>query len=111
QAAAINRGTYSTLEQAVRSSSQLPGRKTVFFISDGFLLDPSNSDSSYRMRRIIDAAARTDAVIYSIDAKGLEAGFPEGTTGSSLVGFRVQSGERFERQDGLNLVAAETGGR
>ncbi|HKP45226.1 MAG TPA: VWA domain-containing protein [Pyrinomonadaceae bacterium] len=110
-AAAINRGTYSTLEQAIRSSSQLPGRKTVFFISDGFLLDPSNSDSSHRMRRIIDAAARTNAVIYSIDAKGLDAGFPEGTTGASLVGFRVQSGERFERQDGLNLVAIETGGR
>ena len=111
-AASINRGVYSTLEQAIRSSAQLAGRKVVFFISDGFLLDPANSDSSYRMRRITDAAARTNAVIYSLDAKGLEAGFPEGTTGGSpSVGYRVQSGERFERQDGLSHLADETGGR
>ena len=111
QVAIINRGTYSTLEQAIHSSAQLPGRKVVFFISDGFLLNPSNTDSSYRMRRITDAAARTNAVIYSFDAKGLEAGFPEGTTGSTTVGYRVQSGERLEAQDGLSSLADETGGR
>lgn len=112
QAAIVSRGTYSTLEQAVRNSSGLPGRKIVFFISDGFLLDPTNSDSSYRLRRITDAAARTNAVIYSFDAKGLEAGFPEGTTSSSpRNAFRVQSGERFELQDGLSELADSTGGK
>lgn len=112
QANTVNRRTYLTLEQAIRNSAQLTGRKVVFFISDGFLLDPSNSDSSYRLRRITDAAARTNAVIYSFDAKGLEAGFPEGTSSlSPNGGFRVQSGERFERQDGLSLLADETGGR
>jgi hypothetical protein len=111
QAAIINRGTYSTLEQVIRNSAQLPGRKVVFFVSDGFLLDPTNTNSAYLMRRITDAAARTNAVIYSFDAKGLEAGFPEGTTGSTTVGFRVQAGGRFEAQDGLALLADETGGR
>lgn len=112
QAATINRGTYSTLEQAVRNSARLPGRKVIFFISDGFLLDPTNTDSAYLMRRITDSAARTNTVIYSFDAKGLEAGFPEGTSASAPNGgFRVQSGERFERQDGLSLLADETGGR
>ena len=112
QAAAINRGTYSTLENAIRNSVQLPGRKVVFFISDGFLLDPENTDSAYLMRRITDAAARTNAVIYSFDAKGLEAGFPEGTSSLSPTGgFRVQSGRRFESGDGLSLLANETGGR
>jgi VWFA-related protein len=113
-AAAINRRTYSALEQAIRSSAVLPGRKVVFFISDGFILDSANSDSSYRVKRITDAAARTNSVIYSFDAKGLEAGFPEGTAASSkavAVGYRVQSGERFERQDGSDLLARETGGR
>lgn len=107
-AATINRRVYSTLEQAVRSSSRLPGRKVVLFISDGWLLDPSNTDASYRMRRITDAAARTNAVIYSFDAKGLEAGFPES---GGAAAFRVQSGERFEKQDGLSHLAKETGGR
>jgi VWFA-related protein len=111
RAAVINRGTYSTLEQTIRNSAQLPGRKVVFLISDGFLLDPANTDSSYLMRRITDAAARTNAVIYSFDAKGLEAGFPEGTTGATAVAFRVQAGGRFEAQDGLALLADETGGR
>lgn len=107
QAAAISRGTYSTLEQAVRNSAGLAGRKIVFFISDGFVLDSTNTDSNYRLKRITDAAARTNTVIYSFDPKGLEAGFPEGTAAS----FRVQAGERFELQDGLNAVAEETGGR
>lgn len=111
-AASVNRGTYATLEQAIRSSTPLAGRKVVFFISDGFLLDPSNTDASHRVRRITDAAARANAVIFSLDAKGLEAGFPDGTTSASpAVGHRVQSGERFERQDGLSLLAEETGGR
>lgn len=111
QAAIINRGTYSTLEQVIRNSSRLAGRKVVFFFSDGFLLDPSNTNSSYLMRRITDAAARTNAVIYSFDAKGLEADLPEGTTASHPnAGFRVQAGARFESQDGLNLLADETGG-
>ncbi|MEA2204183.1 MAG: hypothetical protein QOE77_959 [Blastocatellia bacterium] len=111
RAAIVNRGTYSTLEQVIRNSAPLPGRKVVFFVSDGFLLDPTNTDSSYLMRRITDAAARTNAVIYSFDAKGLEAGFPEGTTGATAVAFRVQAGGRFEKLDGLALLADETGGR
>ena len=111
RAASINRATYSTLEQAIRRSAQLPGRKAVFFISDGFLLDPINSNSPDRMRQITDAAARTNSVIYSFDAKGLAAGFPEGTTGGTMVGYRVQSGERLEVQDGLSSLADETGGR
>jgi hypothetical protein len=112
QVAITNRATYSTLEQAVRNSAQLLGRKIVFFISDGFLLDPTNSDSSYRLKRITDAAARTNAIIYSFDSKGLEAGLPEGTTASNPgVGYRVQSGERFKAQDGLSLLADSTGGK
>lgn len=111
QAAAVNRGTYSTLEQAMRNAAQLPGRKVVFFISDGFLLNPTDTDADYRMRLITDAAARTNAVIYSVAAKGLEAGFPEGTTAATTAAYRVQAGERAETQDGLSLLASETGGR
>jgi len=111
RAAIINRAIYSTLEQAIRSSEQLSGRKVVFFISDGFILDSTNTNSPYLLQRIVDAAARTNTVIYSLDAKGLEAGFPEGTTGSSTIGFRVQSADRFVRQDGLSYLANETGGR
>jgi VWFA-related protein len=109
--AIVNRGTYSTLEQVIRNSAQLPGRKVVLFMSDGFLMDLRNSDSSYLMRRITDAAARTNTVIYSIDVKGLEFSFPEGPTAKTTFAYRIQSGERLAVQDGLNLLADDTGGR
>lgn len=101
------RNTYAAVEQALRSSAQLPMRKLVFFISDGFFLDTSNTDSSARLRRIADAATRANAVIYSFDIKGLDASLPDETTGS----FRVKSGERWEAQDPLNVLAVSTGGR
>jgi VWFA-related protein len=111
QAAMINRGTYSALEQVLRNSARIPGRKTAIFFSDGFLLDPSGSDSSYRLNRIIDAAARTNSVIYTVDARGLEASLPEGTTATSNEAFRLLSGSRFETQDGLAMLANKTGGQ
>jgi VWFA-related protein len=106
--AAINaKSTYATLEQLMRRSAQLPGRKVVFFISDGFFLDSTNTDSSSRLNRIADAAARANAVVYSFDAKGLDATPPEGVAGTP----RTKSGERFESQDPLNAMAENTGGR
>ena len=111
QAAVFNRAAYSTLEQVIRNSAQLSGRKIILFFSDGFLLDTSNTDSAFRLKQITDAAARTNSVIYSFDANGLDGGLPESTTASTTAGFRVQAGERFESQDGLSLLAKETGGR
>ncbi len=45
-AAIISRQTFDALEQALRRSAQMPGRKIVLLISDGFLLDSANTDSS-----------------------------------------------------------------
>jgi VWFA-related protein len=106
--AVASRNTYYALEQTVRRSAHLPGRKVVILISDGFLLDTGNTDSSTRLRRITDAAARANAVVYAFDAKGLDA-TPPNKTGRAA--FRVQAGERFEMQDPLNHIAEQTGGR
>lgn len=113
QASTFTNQSISTLDQAIRRSAQFSGRKTVFFLSDGFLLDQSNSDNNYRLQKVIDAASRSNAVIYSFDVKGLEAGLPEGDnqgTGSQRA-YRVQAGERFEVQDGMSSLAENTGGR
>jgi VWFA-related protein len=101
QAAIVSRNTYATLEQTLRKSTQFTGRKIVFFVSDGFFLDTSNTDSSTRLNRIADAASRANAVIYSFDAKGLDAEWSDG----------VKAGERWEQQDPLNKLADSTGGR
>ena len=73
QAAAVISNTYTSLESLMRSSAHLPGRKLVFLISDGFLLDtgPRNADPREKLREITDTALRADVVIYTIDARGL----------------------------------------
>jgi VWFA-related protein len=108
QVGITSRGTYKTLERLVRRSAQLPGRKVVFFISDGFFLDTTNTDSSSLLKRITDAASRANAVIYSFDTKGLDAALASGSYSSAA---RSQSSERWEFQDPLNALAENTGGR
>jgi VWFA-related protein len=108
-ASILARNTYLTLEQTLRRSAQMPGRKIVMLISDGFLLDSSNTDSTERMRRVTDAAARANAVVYTFDAKGLDATSPKKSW--TAAGFRVKSDERFYMQEPLAAIAEQTGGR
>ncbi len=115
QAAAISISSLSGLDSLVRSSSKLPGRKLVFFISDGFFLDDQNSDNRDRLRHITSLAAHNGVVIYSIDARGLVASL---TDASSDVApdpsgrlQRIAGGELVESQDAMNALASDTGGR
>src|SRR5260370_27059768 len=73
QASHFTTVSLATLDGLVRSTSELPGRKLLFLVSDGFFLDDRNSDSLSRLRSITSAAARSGIVIYSIDARGLIA--------------------------------------
>jgi VWFA-related protein len=109
QSRIFGKATYAALEQLMRRSAQVPGRKVVFFISDGIFLDPTSPESTGYLQRIADAASRANAVIYSFDAKGLDASLPE--AGGGLTAYRVQSGERWESQDVLSSLAQNTGGR
>src|SRR3989440_2959382 len=106
--------TFSTLKGFINLASALPGRKIVFFISDGFLLEQGRSDNLYRLQQITDAAARSGVVIYSLDARGLGAGLPNAADSvmadSSGVLLRVNSGEVKATQDGLNALASDAGG-
>ncbi|HEY6233242.1 MAG TPA: VWA domain-containing protein [Pyrinomonadaceae bacterium] len=103
------------LEGLVRAADTLPGRKLVFFISGGFLLGDSSSDSRHRLQRITDAAARSGVVIYSMDARGLVGTLLDASTGDGFdptgVLSRSTSGELLASQDGLNALAKDTGGR
>ena len=115
QAAAISTNSLSGLESLVRTSSKLPGRKLVFFISDGFFLDDRNSTDRDRLRHITSLAARSGVVIYSIDSRGLVASL---TDASSDVApdpsgrlQRIAGGELVESQDAMNALASDTGGR
>lgn len=115
QAAQITANTLFGLDSLIRSSSKLPGRKLVFFLSGGFFLDNRNSDVIGKLRRITSAAARSGTVIYSMDARGLVASLQDASTeGAFDVSgqlARASLGELRATQDGLNALARDTGGR
>ena len=115
QSANITRATLIGLESLIKSSSQLPGRKLVFFISGGFFIDERNSDSYVRLQRVTSAAARNGVVIYAMDARGLVASLSDAATESAfdISGrlARANQGELLASQDALNALAEDTGGR
>ncbi len=117
QAASVISNTYGSLESLMRSSAQLPGRKLVFFISDGFLLDTGsrNSDPRLKLNQITDTALRAGVVIYTIDARGLFSGQLDATNNIPFdPQNRLESTALREgpiSQDALNALAGDTGGR
>ena len=115
QAANVTANTLTGLESLVRSSDEVPGRKLVFFISQGFFIDDQNSDSRDRLRRITNTAARSGVVIYSIDARGLSVGGINAAMDSVVDPsgrLALAAGQELSAsQDGLNTLAVDTGGR
>jgi len=107
--------TLSRLESLMRSTTPLAGRKLLFFISDGFVVDTRRSSGSDVMRRVANEAARVGVVIYTLDTRssfaitGVDAsnnGFPDSprTSGRSLA-------ENKTPQEPMETLAEETGGR
>ena len=107
--------TLIMLEGLMRIAGQLPGRKLVFMISDGFYLNDRKSGSFGRIKRITDAAGKAGVVIYTLDARGIIGDSldvtnnrpidSEGQTAGSTIGEIAAS------QDGLNALAGDTGGK
>jgi len=115
QAGRITSDSLAGLENLVKSAKSIPGRKLVFFISDGFFLDRRNSDADYKLQRITSAAAKSGVVIYSIDARGLVASLSDVSNPTPFdPSGRLASASMSElsaSQDGLNALAHDTGGK
>ncbi|HSL53868.1 MAG TPA: VWA domain-containing protein [Pyrinomonadaceae bacterium] len=116
QAARFNQNTLSGLESLIRSAKNLPGRKVVFFLSGGFLIENRRgADSLSKLRDITNAAAKSGVVIYSMDTRGLVATLndisvdkPFDPTGRlSLADHQ----ELTATQDGMHALAVDTGGK
>lgn len=113
----VTRNTLRSLHSMIRRLSTLPGRKQVFFISDGFLLNVSDSNTGDMLRNITDAAVRSGFVLYTIDSRGLstdswidaESPLPVGDNSQAL--FRATRGEMSASQEALYVLAEQTGGR
>ena len=108
--------TLSRLESVMRSSTPLTGRKILFFISDGFVVDAKRSNGADVMRRVTNEAARVGVVIYSLNTRSsvFLSGIDVTTNGypdfSPRTAGRSFSEERMP-QEPLEALADETGGR
>ncbi len=117
-------GTLGAINFVVRGMQDLPGRKSVMLLSDGFKLfttDDSGFKESSRvldsLRRLVDLANRSSVVVYTMDARGLQT---TGLTAADDTGGRSSEqieqslsdrrNELFDTQDGLRYLAQQTGG-
>jgi VWFA-related protein len=108
--------TLTMLESLMRSSAPLPGRKIVFFISDGFVVDARRSGVLDSLRRVTAAAAQVGAVIYTMDARGT---FADAYTDASKNPYPDFTGsvsrnifaEAATTQEPLRMLADDTGGQ
>jgi len=117
-------GTLGAINYIVRGMRDLPGRKSIMLMSDGFKLFTKSQDGfvdSSRvlesLRRLVDQANRASVVIYTMDARGLQM---LGLTAADDTGGRTanqieqsltdRKNELFDTQDGLVYLARQTGG-
>jgi VWFA-related protein len=117
-------GTLGAIEYVVRGMQELPGRKSILLLSDGFRLfvDENGSRTTdsrvlQSLRMLIDSANRASVVINTMDARGLyyfgltAADDPGGRTPQQLQQIVGERKNVFaETQDGLNYLAKQTGG-
>ena len=108
--------TLTTLESLIRSTAPLPGRKLVFFISDGFVVDLKRSNGASIIQQVAERSAAAGAVIYALDTRANVFGpgadvsrndypdFSNSTTWRSIV-------ENKAPQEPLETLADKTGGR
>lgn len=117
-------GTLSALESVIRALQPMPGRKSVLFISEGFISADETGDTirvREQLRQLVDRANRASTVIYSLDPSGLRALGPgadfspeafsarQETGGMADMGRGAAQAQR-EVRAGITEMAQDTGG-
>lgn len=116
-------GTLGAINYTIRGMNELPGRKSIILLSDGFSLTSTNRGfkESNRvldaLRGLVDLANRSSVVVYTIDARGLQTlglTAADDTAGLSSQQIAEKISERsdklFDTQAGLSYLAKQTGG-
>lgn len=127
-------GTLGAISYVVRGLKELPGRKSILLVSDGFKISsledptqtsqssllpraPRNNLASNKLSRLIDEANRASVVIYTMNATGLQTlglTAADNTAARSAAEVEQQLSSRrnanYENQEGLDVLARETGG-
>ena len=112
-------GTLGAISYVVKGLRELPGRKSILLVSDGFrIYNLEDSSRNYlaleKLRRLIDEAGRASVVIYTMNATGLQTlGLTAADNPGSGDVEEMLSSRRnaaFETQQGLDYLAQQTGG-
>ena len=125
-------GTLGALTLAIRGTRDLPGRKAIIFVSEGFQLllrEPGDSTRlpdarvRYALDSVIDQATRAGVVIYSLDSRGLQTGGlqaadnikrPDSDSTTMEASVRGAAAGRLElnrdTQESMAYLAEQTGG-
>lgn len=113
-------GTLGAIQYVVEGLRELSGRKSVVLFSENLKLMYSGEQSQRvqdSIKRLGDAANRASVVIYSIDPRGLvvtsltAADDTRGRTPRQISEVPMRrSQEMFESQEGMVILAHETGG-
>jgi VWFA-related protein len=115
-------GTLGALNLIIRGASELPGRRAIVLLSEGFAL-MTNDNGAYipeprtrlALDRAIEAALRHGVVVYSVDTRGLQTGrmlASDNVVGNAVPASAEADRKRFvlDTQEGLTYVAEQTGG-
>ncbi len=117
-------GTLGAVNYIIRGMKELPGRKSIMLLSDGFQLF-SNGETGFKdttrvydsINRLVDLANRSSVVVYTMDARGLQTlGLTAEDNTNALSPDAVQGrlsdrrDKLFDTQEGLVYLAKQTGG-
>jgi VWFA-related protein len=118
QARMATAATLNALKGLMASSAALPGRKLVFFLSDGLLINERKSGALEALEDVTEAARRSGVVVYTMDLRGTFFNMGAGidVSNNDLADFTSRmSGlpyaELAATQEPLRLIADDTGGR
>ena len=109
------RSSLGTLNRISAAVTRMPGRKTLLLLSEGFIMDPSQSE----FRTLVQSARGANAVVHFVDVRS-----PEGMVGQAgMAGGGAEFFAAVEERDtttalalatregdGARSVAADTGG-
>ncbi len=111
-------GTLDALRGLMLSSAALPGRKLVFFLSDGFLLNERSAGANKTLRAVTQTAAQAGVVVYTLNLQ--ETSFGPGSSVDASTNDYIDLsarraatafGEMSAVKEPLQIIADQTGGR
>ena len=108
--------TLTTLQGLLNTTTGLAGRKLLFVLSDGFLVEQQDADVTELLRDVTESAAKTGTVIYTIDLRDTSSISSIDVSTNDAIDFSsrtsgLQMSERTANREPLQRMADETGGR